>query len=96
MASTCIVAFNIDSQTIHSTLNIPIEQTLINLSNLSSNSLNRLTCWYEQLQLVVINKMSFVGARMFKVIDHWLRAIKHIQNKNFNALNVIMSSDLIK
>jgi hypothetical protein len=37
MASTCKVAFNIDGQTIHSKLNIPFQQTLTNLSNLSSN-----------------------------------------------------------
>jgi hypothetical protein len=49
MASIGKVAFNIHGQTIHSTLNIPIQQTLTNLSNLSSNSLNRLTCRYEQL-----------------------------------------------
>jgi hypothetical protein len=47
MASTSKVTFNIDGQTIHSTLNIPIQQTLTNLSNLSLNSLNRLTCQYE-------------------------------------------------
>jgi hypothetical protein len=30
-------------------LNIPIQQSLSNLPNLSLNSINRLTCWYEQL-----------------------------------------------
>jgi hypothetical protein len=49
MTSTSKVTFNIDGQTIHLTFNIPIQQTLTNLSNLSSNSLNKLTCWYEQL-----------------------------------------------
>jgi len=67
MASTCKVAFNIDGQTIHSKLNIPIQQTLTNLSNLPSNSLNRLTCWYEHLQLAIIHEISLVGAKMFNV-----------------------------
>jgi hypothetical protein len=30
---------------------------------------------------------------MFNVIDHQLRAIKHIQNKFFGNLDVIMLSD---
>jgi hypothetical protein len=38
------VAFNIDGQIMHSTLNILVEKTLTNLSNLSVNSLNRLAC----------------------------------------------------
>jgi hypothetical protein len=54
------IIFNINSLTIHSTLNIPIQQSLSSLLNLSSYSLNRLTCRYEQLQLVVINEISFV------------------------------------
>jgi hypothetical protein len=92
-ASTSKVAFNIDGQTIHLTFNIPIQQTLTNLSNLSSNSLNRFTCWYEQLQLNVIDEISFVGARTCNVRDHQLKAIKHIQNEFFGGLNVIMSCD---
>ncbi len=78
MASIGKVVFNIDSLTIHSTLNILVQQSLSSLPNLSSNSLNRFTCRYEQLQLVVINEISFVGARMFNVIDNRLRSIKHI------------------
>jgi hypothetical protein len=52
MASIGKATFNIDGQIIHSALNIPIQQTLTNLSNLSLYSLNRLTCEYEELQLV--------------------------------------------
>jgi hypothetical protein len=78
MASIGKVVFNIDSLTIHSTLNILVQQSLSSLPNLSWNSLNRFTCRYEQLQLVVINEISFVGARMFNVIDNRLRSIKHI------------------
>jgi hypothetical protein len=49
MASIGKIAFNIDGLTIHSTLNIPTQQYLFSWPNLSSNSLNRLTCQYEQL-----------------------------------------------
>jgi hypothetical protein len=44
MTSIGKVAFNIDGLTIHLTLNIYVQQSLSNLPNLSSNSLNRLTC----------------------------------------------------
>jgi hypothetical protein len=54
MTSIGKATFNIDGQMIHSTLNFPIQQTLTNLSNLSLDSLNGLTCQYEQLQLAVI------------------------------------------
>jgi hypothetical protein len=37
-------AFNIDNLTIHSTLNILVQQSLFSLPNLSLDSLNRLTC----------------------------------------------------
>jgi len=57
MASISKVVFNIDGLIIHSTLNIPIQSSL---PNLSSYSLNRFTCWYEQLQFVVIDEMSLL------------------------------------
>jgi hypothetical protein len=41
------VAFNIDNLTIHSTLNIHVQQSPFSLPNLSSNSLNKFTCQYE-------------------------------------------------
>jgi hypothetical protein len=48
----------------HLTLNIHVEQSLFSLLNLSSYSLNRLTCQYEQLQIVMIDEISLVGARI--------------------------------
>ncbi len=41
------------------------------------NTLNMLTCQYEQLELVV-DEISLVGARMVNVIDNRIRSIKHI------------------
>jgi hypothetical protein len=85
MASTSKVAFNFDGLTIYSILNIPIQQSLSSLPNLSLDSLNRSTYRYEQLQLV--------GVRMFNVIDNRLRFIKYIQNNFFRGVDVIMISD---
>ncbi len=70
-----------------------VQQSLTNLSNLSTKFLNRHTCWYEQLQLVIIDEISIVNARTFYVINHRLKAIKHIQNEFFNGLDVIMLGD---
>jgi len=56
MALISKVVFNIDGLIIHSTLNILVQ---FSLPNLSSNSLNRFTCWYEQLQFV-IDKISLL------------------------------------
>jgi len=79
---------------IFSSLNIPIQQTLTNLSILSLDIKNRLTCQYEQLPLTVIDEISIApSVRMFNVINHRLRAIKHIQNEFLDGLDVIMSSD---
>jgi ATP-dependent DNA helicase PIF1 len=93
LASTSKVAFNIDGLTIHSTLNIHVQQSLFSLPNLSSNSLNRLTCSYEQLQIVVIDEISLVGATIFNIINNRLRSIKHIQNKIFGGVDIIMIGD---
>jgi hypothetical protein len=49
MMSTCKVAFNIDYLIIHTTVNIHVPQSLFCLPNVSLNTLNKDTCWYEQL-----------------------------------------------
>jgi hypothetical protein len=49
MTSISKTTSNIDGLIIHSALNIPIQQSLSSLPNLSSNSLNRLTCQYQEL-----------------------------------------------
>jgi len=44
----------------------------------------------------MINEISFVGAKMFDVIDNKLKSIKHIQNKFFGGVDVIMTCDLFQ
>jgi hypothetical protein len=41
----------------------------------------------------VIDEISLVGAKMFNVIDNRLRSIKHIQNKFFGGVDIIMIGD---
>jgi hypothetical protein len=46
------------------------------------------------IKIVVIDEISIAtGGRMFNVIHHQLRAIKHIQNEYFGGQDVIMSCD---
>jgi hypothetical protein len=40
-----------------------------------------------------LDEISFVGARMFNVINSRLKSIKHIQNKFFAGVDVIKTSD---
>jgi hypothetical protein len=41
----------------------------------------------------VIDEISFVGAKMFNVINNMLRSIKHIQFFFLGDLNIIMTLD---
>jgi len=54
------------------------------------NTLNMLTCQYEQLEFVVVDEISLVGAIMVNIIDNRIRSIKHIQNKFFVDLDFIV------
>jgi len=86
---TSKITFNIDGLIKYLTLNIPFQQFLFSLSNLSRYSINRLTCQYEQLHIVMIFEISFVRVRMLNVIDNRLRSIKHIQNKFFSDVDAL-------
>jgi hypothetical protein len=41
----------------------------------------------------VIDEISLVGARMFNAIKNTLKSIKHVQNKFFGGVDIIMISD---
>jgi hypothetical protein len=93
MAFTGKVAFNIGGTTIHSALHIPINQSLSNLGKLSTETLSKLTDQYEQLQFIVLDEISLVGARMLNAIDQKLRSIKHVQENFFGGVDVIVTGD---
>jgi hypothetical protein len=44
----------------------------------------------------MIDEISFFGVRLFNVIDNKLRSIKHIQNKKFGGVHVIVIGDFYK
>jgi hypothetical protein len=62
-----------------------VNQSLSNLEKLSAEILSKLIDQYEQLQFVVLDEVSLVGARMLNAIDQRLRSIKHIQNNFFGV-----------
>jgi hypothetical protein len=43
-----------------------------------------------------MDEISFVGVRMFNVIDNVLKSIKHIQNNFFVGVDVIMTCDFFQ
>lgn len=77
MVFTSKIVFNIGGIIIHSMLKIHVQQSLSSLPNLSFNSLNMLTCWSEQLQFVVLDEISFVGAIMLNVISNRLKGSRY-------------------
>ena len=93
MSFTGKATFNIDGCTIHSALHVPINQSLSNMGKLSSEPLNKLTDDYEHIKLIIIDEISLVGARMLDAIDQRLRSIKHVQNKYFGGVDVIVCGD---
>ena len=96
MAFTRKTTFNIGGTTIHSTLHIAVNQSLFNLNKLSTETLNKLIEQYEQLQFIVVDEISLVGARMLNAIDQRLRSIKYVQNNFFGGLYVIVTGDFYK
>jgi hypothetical protein len=70
-----------------------VNQSLSNLEKLSAEILSKLIDQYEQLQFVVLDEVSLVGARMLNAIDQRLRSIKHIQNNFFGGLDAIVTGD---
>jgi large-conductance mechanosensitive channel len=81
----------IEGQIINSILNILIQQTLINMLNLSSNFKTKFTCQYEQLQLIIMNQIFIVSVIMFTVIN---QINKTCSKTNFGGLYVIVSGHI--
>lgn len=87
-------AFNVKGTTIYSALHLPLvtrEQT-----SLSSKKLDTLSAMYKNLQLIVLDEVSLIGFRTFQLIDTRLRSIKHIHDKPFGRVDVIMCGDLFQ
>jgi hypothetical protein len=81
MAHTCKTTFNIDGTTIHFRLSLSLNCK--HLLFLSLEKLDFLSKTYDQLQLLVLDEVSFIGSRIFSFIDLCFRSIKHAHNHFF-------------
>jgi hypothetical protein len=69
MAYISKTSFNIDGNTIHSNLSIPLNCK--DLPSLSLEWLDSLIKKYDQLQLMVLDEISLIGKRILKFTNLW-------------------------
>ena len=88
-AFTGTAAFNINGGTLHSTLQLHIQ-------NLSAEKRNCLETQLCQLQLMTIDEISMVGGRHFNMIDSRLSILKDTKTDehNFGNVNMLLVGDL--
>ena len=67
LAPTGKAAFNIKGNTIHSTLAVPVCQSLRNYKPLDSSRLNTLRSQLGGLKLIFLDEISMVGSTMFNI-----------------------------
>ena len=67
LAPTDKAAFNIKGNTIHSTLAVPVCQSLRNYKPLDSSRLNTLRSQLGGLKLIFLDEISMVGSTMFNI-----------------------------
>jgi hypothetical protein len=92
MAYTGKMTFNIDGTTIHLGLSLPLNCK--HLQSFSTKRLNSLLKTYDELQLLVLDEVSFIGSRIYFFIDLCFKSIKHKHNHFFGNMDVIITSDL--
>ncbi len=93
IASTEVVAFNINEMTIHSMLSIPILNNNKNFK-LDSSQLKQLQEWLQNVIYLIIDKKSMVRHRMLVLIDMRLRkAFFENNNEAFDEWSIILFRD---
>ncbi|CAG2214630.1 unnamed protein product [Mytilus edulis] len=94
MAPTGKAAYNINGNTIHSTLRIPCNQSL-QFRSLESSSLNTLQTKLGNVQLIFIDEISMVGFKMLNFIHQRLMEIKQ-SKEPFGGVSIIAVGDLFQ
>ena len=95
-APTGVAAFNIEGMTIHSALLLHTQRGSKDSGQLSFEKLNSLRSKFENLQLLIIDEVSMVGADMLLHIHRRLDEIKGISGDNiwFGNVSVLAVGDL--
>jgi hypothetical protein len=85
------IALNIDGTTIHSSLSMPFNcKKMLSLNSKCLDSLNKKI---QHLQLIMLDEISLIEKKIIKFIDIQLRSIKHVHNKFFKNLDIIVIGD---
>ena len=88
--TTGMAAFNICGRTLHSTLQIPINNLC---TDLQGNSLRRLQQTFENKLYLILDEMSMMGQRMMTTVDKRLRQATAQLNVPMGGMSVILIGD---
>ena len=92
LAPTGKAAFNIGGQTLHSVFKLPTHN-MSQFKHLDASTLNTQQVRYKDVQFIIIDEISMVGARMFSYINTRLQHYKH-NDKLFGGVSIILVGDL--
>ncbi|MEW8561119.1 MAG: DUF6570 domain-containing protein [Candidatus Thiodiazotropha sp.] len=96
LAPTGVAAFNIQGQTIHSSLRIPVQHGYsASYIELSARSLQTLRSAFQNIHTVLIDEVSMVSSVMLEHIHLRLQAIKN-NDLAFGGLNIILVGDFFQ
>jgi ATP-dependent DNA helicase PIF1 len=94
LAPSGVAAFNVQGQTIHSFLKIPVSDLTHPPKDLPSEILQSMQEQLRDLRYVIIDERSFVGQRFFAAIDYRLRHIFPARShERFGGLSVLLFGD---
>ena len=98
LAPTGTAAFNINGQTVHSALRLPIKQhsSSQDYLPLSQEKLQDLRCKLKNLTLVIIDEVSMIGAQQLYTIHRRLMEIKGVTSSStyFGGVSIFAVGDL--
>ena len=88
------VAYNANGATTHSAFHLPLSSS--NILPLSSNTLDTLTKYYEQLGLLLVDEALLIDSQMLHNINKRLREIMHRPTSPFENIDIIFYGDLFQ
>ena len=94
-AYTALAAKNIVGTTLHSLLGLSFNTDVARGRCISASTLSTYRVKLRQVRVLMIDEISFVGARLFNCIDELLRLIMDVDNF-FGGITVICIGDLLQ